>query len=464
MSESSISQTQKNYLSDLLDIYKKEPILDYIQYCLKELDEQQKNKKTDEMQNQDKQGVCLNVVGIKIYFKKKENGIYSPYFTDACKIDFSTFDNHRLYEDLELHKYMFKVFSKYNYSPIINKICNNTKESHENLLKETFVWDTYISNDLCCNMSYDMNKFKNKIIRNYISFINQYLLHIFSIPKVSECLNILNKKVEFKIHNFNNKNKNEKDNEIYLDIEKEFKSNGCSFIFLIELKRLYDCLILSSNYFKYNFENCLLFEIEKLTKNLFFKYVIENEVVSSLIYQIKLIFSLKKNSNNEILNLINKFTINLRAEIEKENYLIKIFNEIYKNDSSKFPEKEKFNFKEIKFLEKDYELNGNEIKYKEDEKIKEINDIDELTKYIQGEGVENKKKKKKKKRKENPINILSKINYNENKLDDDLTSIYSHDTIFSNFKKDIQNDMIEGNNFVKNKPILSDKFLEGSKK
>ena len=204
--------------------------------------------------------------------------------------------------------------------------------------------------------------------------------------------------------------------------------------------------------------------MKKLSKNLFYTYIIENEVVSSLIYQIKLIFSLNKNNNNEILNLINLFTVNLKLEIEKENYLINQFNEIYKNDSSKFPAKAKFNFKEIKDLEKNYKLNGNEIEFSEDEKIKEINDIDELTKYIQGEGEENKKKKKKKKRKENPINILSKINNNENKLDDEQISLYSHDTIVSNFKKDIKSDnMIEENDFVKNKPILSDKFIEGLK-
>ena len=36
--------------------------------------------------------------------------------------------------------------------------------------------------------------------------------------------------------------------------------------------------------------------------------------------------------------------------------------------------------------------------------------------------------------------------------------IFSHDTIVSNFKKVIKNDMIENNSFVKNKTILSDNF------
>ena len=41
----------------------------------------------------------------------------------------------------------------------------------------------------------------------------------------------------------------------------------------------------------------------------------------------------------------------------------------------------------------------------------------------------------KKEKKENPINILNKLNNNDNILDDDKISIVSHDTIVSNFKK-----------------------------
>ena len=73
-----------------------------------------------------------------------------------------------------------------------------------------------------------------------------------------------------------------------MDIEKELKGNGCTFIFLKELKIIW-LFILSSNYFKYCIEYCLIFENEKLSKNIFHKYLIENEVVSSLIYRIKLI-------------------------------------------------------------------------------------------------------------------------------------------------------------------------------
>ena len=52
-------------------------------------------------------------------------------------------------------------------------------------------------------------------------------------------------------------------------------------------------------------------------------------------------------------------------------------------------------YKKIKDLEKDYKLNGDEIDFKEDEKVKEITDLDELAKYIQGDPKKKKKKKKK---------------------------------------------------------------------
>ena len=111
-------------------------------------------------------------------------------------------------------------------------------------------------------------------------------------------------------------------------------------------------------------------------------------------------------------------------------------------------------------MEKDYKLNGNEVEFKEDEKVKEIKDLDELVKYIQGN---TKKKKKKKKKKENPINKLEQFNINNKNFEDDQMSIVSHDTIFSNFKKDIKSDNIEDDNYIKIKPTLSEQFIENLK-
>ena len=131
------------------------------------------------------------------------------------------------------------------------------------------------------------------------------MIHLFSIPKVSESLNIINKKATFKIYNFEEvKNNGDDKNKIYLDIEKELKGSGCTFIFLKELKRLYDGLITGSICFKNTFMIFIFYGIDNLIDNIFYMYVIENEVVSSLLYQIKLIFELNADDNKDVLNLL----------------------------------------------------------------------------------------------------------------------------------------------------------------
>ena len=198
-------------------------------------------------------------------------------------------------------------------------------------------------------------------------------------------------------------------------------------------------------------------------------------------YQIKLIFETYCN-NKEVVEFINLFTIEKKKGLKFDEYEKKI-NDIYNNPEfngkriydgfkkeydeidkfnlDKIPTKVKYLYRDIKDLEKDYKLNGDEIEYEEDEKIKEMKDLDELTKYIQGEP--KKKKKKKKKKKENPINMLAKLNISDKILEDDQISMISHDTIFSNFKADIKNDNYEEENLIKIKPNISDKFIEDLK-
>ncbi len=366
-----IKKTSKNSLEDLLDIRKKNVKIDFW--------EESETKKT-----------------IKIFHEEMEAIVSEPYN--------------------ELIVYMNKVFAKFNYSPIIDKVFPTIKKENDyKIEKLNHMWRYYI-----VELNTVMHKTKTDTLAQqtiyiFASFINKYLIHIFSIPIISECLNIINKKNTFKIYNFDDEIKDEKDKEIYLNIEKELNGNGCTFIFLKELKRLYDDLIFSSNCFK-NTIMYFFYGIENIIDNIYYKYVIENEIVSSLLHQIQLIFKLNLN-NTEVLDFINKFTVEMKNEIKKKEDFEKKIDDIYNHPEfpkrfpgfekeyeavdkygiDKIPEKAKFKFKEIKDLEKDSKLNGDEIEYEEDEKIKEIKDIDELTKYIQGD--DNKKKRKKRKRK-----------------------------------------------------------------
>ena len=430
-----IKKTPKNSLEDILDINKKQFRTDYLE------ETEEDKKKTIKLCYED--------------LKKIEDDPYS-----------------------ELTKYMNRLFVKFNYSPIINKLFPSIKKEDDDKTEYMyFIWRYYIIEKNRVIHKTKSDTLAKKILHNFVTFINNYLRHIFGISKIYDSLNILNKKIKFKIYDFENENE-EKD--IYLNIENELKGSGCTFIFLKEIRRLYDCLIYSQKIFRMNKLYCSFHGFNNLVETIFYKYVIENEVVSSLLYQIKLVFE-NYSDDKDVVNLINKFTIEDKKELKQEEYDNKIndiffhpeFNErVYQIFSKEYDEIDKFNldiiptkikyvYKEVKDLERDYKLNGDEIEFKEDEKVKQIKDLDELVNYIQGE---KKKKKKKKKKKENPINQIEK--YNSNKvmnLDDDQMSIVSHDTIFSNFKADIKNDNIDDEDLVKIKPMISEKFIENLK-
>ena len=438
---SSIKKTSQNSLDDLLDIRKK-------------------NVRTSFFEKNDPDKT--NIIKLKV------------------KIDLDEINKIKEEPYTEMTNYMNKIFVKFNFSPIIDKIFPTIKKEPDYKIESlNYSWCYYNSGVKCCKYKTISDTFSKKILFSFITFVNNYLTHIFSIPKVSECLNLLSNKLKFKIYNFEAEDEKNKQQEIYLNIEKELKGKGCTFIVLKELRRLYDTLFFAGDIFIHTvFYNYFQGIISNLVDIIFYKHVIENEVVSTLLYQIKLIFETYCN-NKEVVEFINLYTIEKKKGLKFDEYEKKI-NDIYNNPEfngkriydgfekeydeidkfnlDKIPTKVKYLYRDIKDLEKDYKLNGDEIEYEEDEKIKEMKDLDELAKYIQGEP--KKKKKKKKKKKENPINMLAKLNFSDKILEDDQISMISHDTIFSNFKADIKNDNYEEENLIKIKPNISDKFIE----
>ena len=132
-----IKKTSKNSLEDLLDIRKKNVKTDYW--------EETETKKT-----------------IKIFHEEMNAIISEPY--------------------TELTIYMNKVFVKFNYSPIIDKIFPTIKkESDYKIEKLNHMWSYYI-----VELNRVMHKTKTdtlaqQTIYTFASFINKYLTHIFSI-------------------------------------------------------------------------------------------------------------------------------------------------------------------------------------------------------------------------------------------------------------------------------------------
>ena len=195
---------------------------------------------------------------------------------------------------LEIKNYINKLFVKFNFSPIIDKLFPSIKKEPDYKIESlNHSWCYYNSEANQCKHKTIRDTFSKKILYSLITFINNYLIHIFSIPKVSECLNILNNKIKFKLYNFEGEDEKNKQQGIYLNIEKELNGNGCTFIVLKELRRLYDDLFFSGDIFIHTvFYNYFQNIISDLIEIIFYKYVIENEIISTLLYQIKLIFEL----------------------------------------------------------------------------------------------------------------------------------------------------------------------------
>ena len=133
----------------------------------------------------------------------------------------------------ELATFMNNIFIKYNYSPIMNKIfASLTKENDDKLRSMYNLWKYFSLRTTFVMHKAKIDIYSKKIVNVFINFVNKYLSHIFGISKIYEALNILNKKIKFKIYDFAKENE-EKD--IYLNIESELKGAGCTFIFLKEI-------------------------------------------------------------------------------------------------------------------------------------------------------------------------------------------------------------------------------------
>ena len=132
---------------------------------------------------------------------------YDPDKTNTIKlkIKFDSDEINKIKEEpySEITNYMNKIFVKFNFSPIIDKLFPNIKKEPDYKIEAlNYSWCYYNSVVNCCIHKTIRDTFSKKILYSFITFVNNYLTHIFSIPKISECLNVLNNKLKFKIYNF----------------------------------------------------------------------------------------------------------------------------------------------------------------------------------------------------------------------------------------------------------------------
>ena len=224
---------------------------------------------------------------------------------------------------------------------------------------------------------------------------------------------------------------------------------------LKELKEIFDMYTNASNIFEsifYEFnelfgkEDFVLsdkLETYRILWNFFVDYFIDDSFFISLLIQLKYIFAVYK--QDEVVKYIHDLVL-VRWNV----------HDIIENMKKKL-----------------VVLIGPEEKIiDEKEKIQNMNNIDALMNYIEGD--EKPKKKKKKKKKNNKINMLDELanKYGEqnNIIDDDyddiedgLSMISEADSVLNCFKKDIMAET-EYNTGGKVVPMLSSEFLVGFRK
>jgi hypothetical protein len=234
------------------------------------------------------------------------------------------------------------------------------------------------------------------------------------------------------------------------------------------------------------------FSVELMQREEFCKILLNDELISSLLTQIKDIFSRSKNQE------VTKWLLELDENYEHKNEMTRFIeyindklsikkNNENKNDNSNYLEelknKEEINEQNEKIYEKEVEEINKKIKKKRNKKIENNNktnnqeekmnelqfkDIDEILNYINDETDSKKGKKKCKKAKKNKNKKINKEEEKEkeNEINKEKNNYCENEDLlnfekeFQNFKEELTKDTMyvyEINNKIK--PCLSENFL-----
>ena len=292
-------------------------------------------------------------------------------------------------------------------------------------------------------------------------------------------------------------------NNLILNPQDELSGKGISHILLRELINIKRTLKISSkeiegifryplNILKDENGKKIKFSVELMQREEFCKILLNDELISSLLTQIKDIFSRSKNPE------VTKWLLELDENYEHKNEMTRFIeyindklsikkNNENKNDNSNYLEelknKEEINEQNEKIYEKEVEEINKKIKKKRNKKIENNNktnnqeekmnelqfkDIDEILNYINDETDSKKGKKKCKKAKKNKNKKINKEEEKEkeNEINKEKNNYYENEDLlnfekeFQNFKEELTKDTMyvyEINNKIK--PCLSENFL-----
>lgn len=251
-------------------------------------------------------------------------------------------------------------------------------------------------------------------------------------------------------------------NSLLLQVQNEITEHGITHILLRELINIKNTLKISSkeiqNVFKYplsllideNTNKKVNFSIELMQMEEFCKILLDDDFISTLILQIKIIFNqLEVKDILTLLDRVEEDKLTHNNEMTKFDEFInrKLKSKQCDTNSSYSFEKEEINqpiTKESVFtltsassVESICEKNDNNI-----------TDIDELVKYI-SEDTE-KKPKKKKNKKSKKSNTTNNITESEDNFDKE----------FEQFKIDIEKNSVYPNRYHKSLPYISENFIK----
>jgi hypothetical protein len=284
-------------------------------------------------------------------------------------------------------------------------------------------------------------------------------------------------------------------NNLILNPKEEIEKKGVTNILLRELINIKRTLKVSSKeielIFKYPLNilkneegKKIKFSIELMQREEFCKTLLEDDLISSLLNQIRDIFSKIKNQkitkwileldeSHQHKNEMTKFIkyINDKLQIKKENYNKNNesnYLEELKSDEEKIGENDINNIINTPVEEINKKIKRKKNKKIEEEKIEENNeknelkfkDIDEILNYINDDTDSKKGKKKGKKAKKNKNKNKEEKENKENNDSNVDELLHNFEKEFENFKNEIIQDSLfvyEINNKIK--PCLSDNFL-----
>ena len=449
------------------------------------------------------------------YLKRSEVGLIS---TDEEDNNNSMENSNSIEENFnnEIERILIEIYNK-NISLISSGNCNEINKTNGEIEDIERQIKKYLKRENLKTNLLVLRSLGNKIKE----LVGKYKEKVFEIEELKNLHNVLQRQIlNEQIYRNNNSlesnvatnsNSNGSLNNSYLEEENFLKNNlilnphdelsgkGITHILLRELINIKRTLKISSkeiegifryplNILKDENGKKIKFSVELMQKEEFCKTLLNDELISSLLTQIKDIFSRSKNTevtkwlqeldeNYEHKNEMTRFIeyINDKLSIKNKNnenknnssnYLEEIKNKEEQNEKIYENEVEEINKKIKKKRNKKIE-NNNQMNDQE-EKMNELQfkDIDEILNYINDETDSKKGKKKCKKPKKNKNKKLNKEEEKENELNKEKNNCYENEDLlnfekeFQNFKEELTKDTMyiyEINNKIK--PCLSENFL-----